>query len=113
MNNDLRIQKLEEQLHRVSWNDRFGCYNRQGFEYVKWTEISAVTRFLIFLDIDHLHELNEQYESYAPVDAMIKQALSIVRSTDCVAGQLNSGDEFIIAITESPNRPVPTRDTAE
>jgi len=110
---DLLIAQLEEKLHRVSWNDRFGCYNRQGFEYVIWPEIAPITRFLIYFDIDHLHELNDQYESYAPVDAMIKAALSIVRSTDYKSGQLNSGDEFILAITETPGRPPPDRAAAE
>ena len=113
MSNDLRIQKLEEKLHRVSWNDRFGCYNRQGFEYAIWPEIAAETRFLIYFDIDHLHELNEQYDSYAPVDAMIKQALSIVRVTNVVAGQLNSGDEFFVALKEVTGRPIPTKESAE
>jgi len=113
MSIDLRIAKLEALNHRLAWNDKFGCYNRQGFEYMKWPEIAAETRFLIYFDIDHLHELNEQYESYAPVDTMIKDALSIVRKTDYVCGQLNSGDEFILAITETKERPAPDRESAE
>lgn len=107
MSLDLRITKLEELVHRLAWNDRFGCHNRQGFEYAVWPEIAASTRFLIYFDIDHLHEINEQYESYAPVDAMIKEALSVVRKTDHVAGQLNSGDEFIIAVTVTDERQDP------
>ena len=98
---DLTIAKLEEKLHRVSWNDKLGCYNRQGFEYVIWPDIAPRARFIIYFDIDHLHELNEPYDSFAPVDAMIKQALSIVRTTDSVAGQLNSGDEFMVVLAET------------
>lgn len=102
--NQRRFAQQAELIHRLAWNHRFGCYNRQGFEYVKWPEIAAETRFLVFFDLDHLHELNEQYESFAPVDAMIKEALSIVRKTDCICGQLNSGDEFVIALKETQER---------
>lgn len=110
---DILIAQLQEKLHRVSWNDRFGCYSRQGFEYAIWPEISARSRFLIYFDIDHLHELNEQFDSYAPVDAMIKEALSIVRKTDDVAGQLNSGDEFFVVMKETDERPAPDRKAAD
>lgn len=110
MSIDLRIAKLEALNHRLAWNDKFGCYNRQGFEYMKWPEIAADTRFLLYFDLDHLHELNEQYDSYAPVDAMIKQALSIVRESDVIASQLNSGDEFIVALKESKGRKEPDPD---
>jgi GGDEF domain-containing protein len=113
MSMDLRISKLEELVHRLAWNDRFGCYNRQGFEYAIWPEIAAYARWLIFFDLDHLHELNQQHESYAPVDAMIRDALAIVRKADYVCGQFLSGDEFILALTETKERPVPDRAAAE
>lgn len=113
MSLDLRITKLEELVHRLAWNDKFGCHNQKGFELFVWSKIAADTRFLIYFDIDHLHELNEQYDSYAPVDAMIKEALSIVRKTDHVCGQLNSGDEFIVALTETQERKALDRDAAE
>jgi GGDEF domain-containing protein len=105
-NKDIIIAKLEEKLHRVSWNDKFGCYNRQGFEHLIWPDIAPTARFIVFFDVDHLHELNESFGSQAPVDAKIKQVLSIVRSTDYVAGQWKSGDEFLVCITESNRREV-------
>lgn len=113
MSIDLRVAKLEALCHDLAWNDKFGCHNRRGFELLIWPEIAARARFLVYFDIDHLHELNEQYDSYAPVDDMIKQALSIVRKTDYVCGQFLSGDEFILALTETKERPTPDRAVAE
>jgi len=104
---------LVQKIYRVSWNRNFGCYNKTGFEEIIWPEIATRARWLIFFDLDDLHELNKPYDSYAPVDAMIYETLSILRKTDYVCGQLNSGDEFIVAITESDGRASPTRESAE
>lgn len=98
------IAQQQELIHRLSWNNSFGCHTRAGFEHVVWPEIASRARYLIFFDINGMHALNEQYGSYEPVDAMIKKVLSTVRSTDYACGQVKSGDEFCIALVESENR---------
>lgn len=83
---------------RLAWNPKFGCYTRNGFEYWIWPEKASKARFILFFDIDHLHDLNKSLGSQKPVDEKIKQVLSIVRKTDCVCAQWKSGDEFLIAM---------------
>ena len=102
-NNQRIIAQQEELIHQLAWNDGFGCYTRKGFEKMKWPEIASQARFIIYFDIDGMHDLNEHYGSYEPVDAMIRGVLTSVRSTDIVAGQWKSGDEFLICLTENDN----------
>lgn len=97
------IAQQEELIHRLSWNAGFGCYNRNGFEHMKWPEIAPDARWIVYFDVDGVHALNEQHGSYEPFNAMMKQVLASVRSTDIVAGQFNSGDEFVICILEKPD----------
>src|SRR5690349_22774758 len=102
MNNkykDLEKSQLQSLVERLAWNHSFGCYTKNGFAFYIWPEIAPRVEWILFFDLDHLHELNSKFDSYAPVDEMIKKVLSIVRDTDYTAGQLNSGDEFLICLT--------------
>jgi GGDEF domain-containing protein len=102
MTENRRIIAQQEQLiNKLSWNDGFGCHTRKGFEHVVWPNIASRARAIIYFDIDGMHALNEHFGSYEPVDAMIRQVLSSVRSSDHVAGQWKSGDEFLICLTEN------------
>jgi GGDEF domain-containing protein len=98
---DLDRSQLQSLVERLAWNHSFGCYTKNGFKEYIWPENAPFVKWILFFDLDHLHELNDKFDSYAPVDKMIKQVLSIVRETDYVAGQLNSGDEFLVCSKES------------
>lgn len=100
------IAEQKELIHKLAWNKAYGCHTRPGFEHIIWPEIAHKARWFIYFDIDGMHALNDFYGSYDPVDAMIKQALSILRSTDYVAGQWKSGDEFLVCLMETEERPV-------
>lgn len=101
---DLNRSEMEQLLHQVAWNDGFGCFNRKGFENLVWPQIRDKARWIIYFDVDEMHELNEKHGAYEPVDEMIKDVFSVVRSTDYIAGQWKSGDEFVVVLTEAPNR---------
>jgi GGDEF domain-containing protein len=101
--NQRTIAKQEELIHKLAWNDGFGCHTRKGFEHVIWPSIAATAQYIIYFDIDGMHALNESFGSYEPVDAMIRQVLHAVRSSDYVAGQWKSGDEFLICLTQNQN----------
>lgn len=107
------IAYQQELIHKLSWNAGFGCHTRAGFEFVVWPEIAARARWLIYFDIDNMHALNEPFDCYDPVDAMIRQVLAAVRASDYVGGQWKSGDEFLICICASDHRPEPDLVTAE
>lgn len=104
MSKDLNLSELQELVYALAWNDGFGCYTRAGFEKLIWPQIKDRARWIVYFDIDGMHALNERFGSYEPVDAMIKQVLAIVRTTDYVAGQWKSGDEFLVCIAEDDSR---------
>jgi GGDEF domain-containing protein len=92
--------ELKSLARRLAWNSGFGCYTRLGFELLIWPAIREDARWIVFFDVDGVHALNEKFKGYEVVDAMIKNVFESLRSTDIVAGQLKSGDEFLICITE-------------
>src|SRR5690349_1545958 len=100
-NNQRIIAQKDELIRQLSWNDGFGCFNRKGFEKMKWPEIASTARHIVYFDVDNMHGLNEKFGGYEPVDAMIRKVLASVRSSDYIAGQWKSGDEFLICLTEN------------
>jgi GGDEF domain-containing protein len=104
MRSDLTKLQLLELANSLAWNDGFGCYTRPGFEKLVWPAIAERVKWLIYFDVDGMHDINESHGGYDAADAMIKEVLSIVRMTDYVAGQWKSGDEFLVCITEEGTR---------
>lgn len=102
--NKRRIAELEEQLHQACWDDDYGCHNRKGLELLVWPKVKTQARWLVFFDLDYLHDLNDKMGGYDPVNAMIRQVLSVVRSTDHKACRWLSGDELLVVITETDTR---------
>jgi GGDEF domain-containing protein len=103
-NSQRRIAELEEKLHQACWDEDYGCHNRKGLELLVWPEIKARSRWLVFFDLDYLHDLNEKMGGYPPVNAMIRQVLAVVRSSDHKACRWQSGDELLVIITETESR---------
>ena len=101
MSNDLSNKQLQELVEKLSWNDSFGCYTRAGFDKMVWPMIREQARWIIYFDVDGMHDLNESFGGYEQVDAMIRKVLDGVRSSDFVAGQWKSGDEFLVCLTEN------------
>jgi len=87
-------------LRELAWNDEFGCYSKAGFKKLIWPEIAERARWIVYFDVDGVHDINTANNGYDVFDAMMKQVLSILRLTDYVAGQLTSGDEFLVCLTE-------------
>jgi GGDEF domain-containing protein len=100
--NDFNTSDLLNMLKELAWNDEYGCYTRQGFQKMVWPKIAAKARWIIFFDIDGMGVLNEQH-THAGVNAIIKKSLE-VRTSDFMTGQRYSGDEFMVVITDDPER---------
>jgi GGDEF domain-containing protein len=111
--NQRRIAELEEKLHQACWDEDYGCHNRKGLELLVWPEIKTRARWLVFFDLDYLHDLNEKMGGYTPVNAMIRQVLATVRSSDHKACRWQSGDELLLVITETETRKVDDISVAE
>lgn len=78
----------------------FGCLTRQALEVLhKDEEYSS----LIFFDIDHMHDLNEQF-GYEEVNNRIRHVLGNIRhgldgrADDLVVSRWFAGDEFVILV---------------
>ena len=102
---ELNNDQLRNLIKELAWNDDYGCFTRAGFEKVVWDQIAHKARWLIFFDVDFMHELNDRH-GYDGVNAIIKKSLPL-RESDFKAGQWFSGDEFIVCITDDdPSRDV-------
>lgn len=95
---DRIIARQEELIHRLSWNRGFGCYNKSGFAEMKWPEIAHRAKWLIYLDVDGVHEINEAAGTYEVFNTKMRAVWMKLRSTDVISGQYNSGDEFLACI---------------
>ena len=100
--NKLNPEELIYLAKVLAWNDDYGCFTREGFRKMVWPSIADKAKWIIFFDIDGMGELNEQH-THAGVNAMIKKSLA-VRASDYMTGQRYSGDEFIVVVTDDPER---------
>ena len=98
-------EEADALIRDLAWSDEFGCYTKNGFKKLIWPEIAEDARWLLYFDVDGVHNINKANKGYAAFDAMIFQVLSILRLTDYVAGQKNSGDEFLVCLVEKKAEP--------
>lgn len=98
----LNAEQLKALVDTLAWNDSFGCYTRSGFEKMIWPQIKEKAQWIIFCDVDDMHGLNNLH-GYDGVNELIKKSLTM-RASDFIAGQWFSGDEFVLCITDDPNR---------
>jgi len=104
MNNDLANfskEKLMGLVTAMGWKDSMGCHTRDGFEKWIWPQKYAEARWVVYFDVDGVHEINKFHKSYAPFDAMMKKVFSSVRTTDLISCQYMSGDEYLVCVCES------------
>lgn len=75
----------------------YGILSRQGLER-RWNRLSrSYERYtVIFLDLDKMHDLNEQL-GYAEVDRRIREAFACLRRSE-VCGRWYSGDEIALIL---------------
>lgn len=89
-----------ELIHKLSWYPNYGCFNKGGFEHVKWPEIAHKAKWIVYFDVDGVHQINEQHGTYEAFNGMMREVLRQVRQTDIVAALYNSGDEFVLCLIE-------------
>jgi GGDEF domain-containing protein len=100
----LTVEECQKLIRQLAWNESFGCFSRAGFEKWIWPQIQERARWIIYFDLNNLHELNAAH-GYERVNQMINLGLSVLRWTDFVAGQVMSGDEFLVCMLEPENDP--------
>jgi len=106
MNDNLTLNDALALVRSLAWNDGFGCYTRPGMQKYVWPNISKAARWIVYFDVDDMHEINKAHQGYDYADNIIKNVLASTRETDYAAGQWKSGDEFLIVLVETESRPV-------
>ena len=93
------------------WHDKaYGVLTRPAIEIEYNRRSAGQIHWVIFLDLDNIHNLNSQFASdtedgYSKVDEKVRAAFASVRSTDLlVAGRFKSGDEVVFLIAGDPER---------
>lgn len=87
--------QLLKELQALKHDKAFGILTRPALEIEHRKQSSAVA--VIFLDLDHVHALNEQI-GHEAVNRKIKHALKL-RSNDIVlTGRWYSGDEIVLLV---------------
>lgn len=91
---DREIRALHEHIRGLSWDTAFGMWTRGAF--LQFCQIMPRgTRTIVFLDLDHMHVLNEKL-GYSSVDRRISATFGgLFRRSDVVA-RWYSGDEIVI-----------------
>jgi len=88
------IEQLQEQIAQLSMDPVFGMWTRNAFLQFSLIMPRGL-RVVVFLDLDNLHQLNEQY-GYENVNQRIRAIFSIpFRRSDLVARWF-SGDEIVV-----------------
>lgn len=82
----------------MATDSTYGCFSRQGLELVAWPTMASKARFVIFADIDGMHQLNTQY-GYSKVDERIRKALKARVGDATATGRWYSGDEIVWVIS--------------
>jgi GGDEF domain-containing protein len=92
--------ELKSLIETLITDKIFNVYTRQGLD-IKISELGNDAKFLVFIDVDKMHDANEQY-GYEGTNTRIKNSLDI-RSTDIVIkSRWFSGDELIILTINNP-----------
>lgn len=91
---EAEISELRRQVKELSWDSSFGMWTREAF--LQFCHVMPRdTRCVAFIDLNHIHELNEQL-GYSEVDRRVKEMFSVpFRRSDIVA-RWYSGDEIVI-----------------
>lgn len=90
--NSHKEQEKKSIIERLSIDNVFGIYNRQGFQELSFPLVKHHITGIVFGDIDNLHQMNEQF-GYEAVDEKIKASLH--HRPDDIMLRWYSGDEIV------------------
>lgn len=90
-------------IDQLSRHPNYGCYSRQGTEILIWPKVQKRARYLIFADVDFMHDLNKTFGK-AEINRRIKKSMK-VRAGDISAvipASYSSGDELFWLLLDGP-----------
>ena len=82
--------ELRRQVKGPSWETSFGMWTRGAF-----LQFCHMPRVIAFIDLNHIHELNEQL-GYNELDRRVKEMFSVPFRRGYIVARWYSGDEIVI-----------------
>lgn len=97
---DHEINSLETRIKRIektlSIDDAFGILNRNALMRFSEAQPPGIIRYLVMIDLDHLHDMNERF-GYIEVNRRVRKLFqTLYRMKGTVVGKLFSGDEILV-----------------
>lgn len=94
------IRDREATIEKLSIDPAYGVLYRPAID-LSIRLVEASTRYVVFLDIDYLHDLNSRI-GHEEANSRIRRALSLRSSDVLLKGRLYSGDELVILLSGNP-----------
>src|SRR3990172_9225319 len=91
---DLSKEELVELVGKLAHDASYGCWTRQGLELIVWPEIRERACWIVFADLDYLHELNDTY-GHDEINRRITEAIQLRKTDVAASGRWYSGDELV------------------
>jgi hypothetical protein len=96
-----QLKDLQDENLLLKQDSAYGILTRPALE-IEYRKLDE-DAWLIFIDMDQIHALNEKYESYEPVDKMIRRAFQARAKDFILAGRWKSGDEIVFIVRTDPD----------
>ena len=99
-----RIEELERENAELKLNPAYNILTRPALviEHRKIAKLAG-EHYVVMIDIDFLHELNEEHGSQEPVNAIIRRAFNFRDDDLLLKGNYASGDEIAWIVRSNPD----------
>lgn len=97
------IRRLEDMIETLSVDPSYGITTRPALEF-ELRPVERLARYVVFMDIDGLHNLNESLPGkHEEANKKIQRALHVRAEDVLVRGRWYSGDELIFILSGDPS----------
>jgi hypothetical protein len=96
-----QIEQLQQENELLRVDPGFGILTRGGLE-LEYRKLDNPDQYVVFLDLDHIHALNELHKSQEPVDKMVRAAFALRHEDLVISGKWKSGDEIAFIVRADP-----------
>jgi len=94
------LARLQSENEELKLNSNYGILTRKGLE-IEHRKLTG-SRIAVMIDIDYLHQLNDQYGDQEPVNELIRSAFNFRDDDLLVSGNWASGDEIAFIVRANP-----------
>lgn len=96
-------EELQELVDKLSHDVNYDCWTRPGLELIAWPEICARARWIVFADLDYLHQFNDTY-GHDEINRRITEAMQLRKTDVAASGRWYSGDELVWILCDDEGR---------